>query len=256
MINDAPNGDQREIAIAAPPDSRRVFTPTAAYLNMLFVDHGIFRIAYPNLHRLGHQAWRSSQPAPHHIRALAGRGTRTVLNLRGERDCGSYFLERAACQRYGVELVNFHIRARRAPLPEEIKAAIALFDQMQYPMLMHCKSGADRTGLMSVLYLWLKEGVPLAEARRQQSLRFGYFRHGKAGILDLFFEHYVEDIAAPSGAVPRMGSRRLRSREANARIPFKDFCQPVGRSAVAKAIASPRGLDGQHEAAASIGLEF
>jgi len=46
---------------------------------------------------------------------------------------------------------------------------------------------------MSVLYLWLKEGVPLAHARRQQSPRFGYFRHGKAGILDLFFEHYVQD---------------------------------------------------------------
>jgi protein tyrosine phosphatase (PTP) superfamily phosphohydrolase (DUF442 family) len=193
VINNAPDGHQRDIAIATPPDSRKVFTPTAAYLNMLFVDHGIFRMAYLNLHRLGHKAWRSSQPAPHHIRALAGRGTRTVLNLRGERDCGSYLLEQAACQRYGVELINFHIRARRAPHPEEIKAAIALFDQMQYPMLMHCKSGADRTGLMSVLYLWLKEGVPLAEARRQQSPRFGYFRHGKAGILDLFFEHYVED---------------------------------------------------------------
>jgi hypothetical protein len=36
-------------------------------------------------------------------------------------------------------------------------------------------------------------------------------------------------------------------------IPSKDFCQPVGRSALAKAIAFPRGLDGQHEAGASFG---
>ena len=29
-------------------------------------------------------------------------------------------------------------------------------------MLMHCKSGADRAGMMSVLYRFLHEGVPLA----------------------------------------------------------------------------------------------
>ena len=33
-------------------------------------------------------------------------------------------------------------------------------------MLMHCKSGADRAGLMSVLYRHLHEGVPIEEAKR------------------------------------------------------------------------------------------
>lgn len=84
------------------------------------------------------------------------------------------------------------MRARRAPTREELKTAIELFDRIEYPMLMHCKSGAERTGLMSILYLLLKEGVPLAEARRQLSARYGYFRHTTAGILDLLFEHYAE----------------------------------------------------------------
>jgi protein tyrosine/serine phosphatase len=38
-------------------------------------------------------------------------------------------------------------------------------------MLIHRKSGADRAGLMSALYLDLKEGVPMAQAKRQLSLR-------------------------------------------------------------------------------------
>jgi protein tyrosine/serine phosphatase len=163
-----------------------------AYLDMLFVDHGIFRLAYLNLHRLGDRAWRSAQPTPHQIRALGRRGVRTIVNLRGERRCGSYFLEREACARYGIELVDFHMRSRKAPTREHIAAAVKLFDRIEYPMLMHCKSGADRTGLMSALYLFSREAVPLAEAKRQLSPLYGYFKWTRAGILDAFFERYLK----------------------------------------------------------------
>ena len=59
-------------------------------------------------------------------------------------------------------------------------------------MLVHCKSGADRVGLMSVLYLYLKEGVPLAEAKQQLSLRFGHFSQADTGVLDRVFDSYLE----------------------------------------------------------------
>jgi protein tyrosine phosphatase (PTP) superfamily phosphohydrolase (DUF442 family) len=160
---------------------------------MLFPDHGIFRLVYLNRHRLGARAWRSAQPAPHQIRALAQLGIRTIVNLRGERASGSYWLEEAACKRYGINLVNLAMRARRAPTRDELINAMALLDQIDYPMLVHCKSGADRTGLMSMIYVHLKEGAPMTIARRQMSLRFGYFRWTTAGILDLLCEHYVQD---------------------------------------------------------------
>jgi protein tyrosine/serine phosphatase len=173
--------------------SRQLFTRAGTYFDMLLVDHGIFRLAYLNWHRLGDKAWRSAQPAPHQIRAMARRGIRTIVNLRGERMCGSYRLERAACERHRIALVDFHIRARRPPSREELRATIELFERIEYPILIHCKSGADRTGLMSTLYSFFKEGVPLAQARQQLSPRYGYFRHTNSGILYLFFEHYLED---------------------------------------------------------------
>jgi len=40
----------------------------------LVLDHGVFRVAYLNQHRLGVHAWRSSQPAPHNIDGFARRG--------------------------------------------------------------------------------------------------------------------------------------------------------------------------------------
>lgn len=186
----------RQSLIASTPDwARAAFGPAASYLDMLFVDHGVFRLVYINRHRLGEHAWRSAQPAPHQIRALARQGIRTIVNLRGQSTCGSYRLEQEACRRYGVRLVNFQVRSRAAPSRDEIKGALDLFHRIEYPMLMHCKSGADRVGLMSVLYRFLKEGVPLEVAKRELSWRYGHFRQADTGILDYFFERYLQETA-------------------------------------------------------------
>lgn len=186
-------GGRQYLMERAPPWLYLTVGRVVQYLDMLFIDHGIFRLLYLNKHRLGDRAWRSAQPAPHNIRALARQGLRTIVNLRGERLCGSYWLERAVCKRHGIALVNFQVRSRSAPTREELRAARDLFDRIEYPMLMHCKSGADRVGLMSVLYRFLKEGVPLAEAKCELSLRYGHFCQADTGILDRFFERYLED---------------------------------------------------------------
>jgi len=177
----------------SPPWAKRVFGPAANYLDMLFVDHGIFRVVYLNRHRLGPHAWRAAQPAPFQIRGFAQEGIRTIVNLRGERMCGSYWLEREACRRHGIVLENFQVRSRAAPSRAELTGARDLLQRIEYPMLLHCKSGADRAGLMSVLYRHVKDGWPIERAIHELSFRFGHIRHASTGILDRFFERYVED---------------------------------------------------------------
>jgi len=179
----------------SPTWACRVLGPLTKRLDMLLVDHGIFRLLYLNKHRLGARAWRSAQPAPHQIRPMARRGLRTIINLRGERACGSYWTERDTCREHGVTLVNFQVRSREAPPRETIKAARDLFERIEYPVLMHCKSGADRAGLMSVLYLHFVERRPIEEARHQLAARFGHFRSADTGILDFVFERYLRDTA-------------------------------------------------------------
>ena len=184
---------RRRLIEVAPLWAHRLLGSIGCYFDMLFLDHGVFRILYVNQHRLGQRAWRSGQPAPHQIGALARRGLRTIVNLRGERLCGSYLLEKSIAERHGITLVNFKIRSRFAPGRADIRAAAELFERVEYPILLHCKSGADRAGLMSVLYRHLKEGVPIIEAKQQLSLRYGHFRRRKAGVLDHFFESYIDD---------------------------------------------------------------
>ncbi|MFW6027644.1 MAG: fused DSP-PTPase phosphatase/NAD kinase-like protein [bacterium] len=157
------------------------------------VDHGFLRAISPNLHRLSEKMYRSSQPAPYQIARLARRGIRTIVNLRGQRDCGSYYLELEACRKHGIELVNFRVKSREAPDRDTVYGARALFEQIEYPAVMHCKSGADRAGIASVLYLFLHEGRPMEEARRQLSWRYGHIRQSKTGVLDYFVERYLAD---------------------------------------------------------------
>ena len=165
-----------------------------AMLDMWLKDHGFIRDIYCNRHRISEQAWRSAQPAPHHLRDAKRAGIKTVLNLRGRRDtCGSYILEREACEKLGLRLVDFPIRSRGALEKETLKAAIGVFDTLDYPILMHCKSGADRAGFMAALYLFLREKRPLDEALGQLSLKYGHVRQAKTGVIDYFFRRFREE---------------------------------------------------------------
>ena len=169
-----------------------------AWANMVLVDHAFFRMAYLNLHRVSDSAWRSAQPTPYQIRALARRGVRTVVSLRGGQSFGSLPLEIEACRAEGLAFETFVLRSRAIPSRDELRALRALFARIEYPVLFHCKSGADRAGMMAALYLALHEGRTVAEARRQMGLRYGHVRQGRTGVLDAFFDAYERD--CPDGS--------------------------------------------------------
>lgn len=161
------------------------------HLESMFIDHAVFRLVYANHHAVTPVLFRSSQPSPLHIRRAAKAGIRTIVNLRGERDCASYTLEAEACAAAGIMLVDFPVSSRDAPRKETLHSARALFDSMAYPALIHCKSGADRAGFMAALYLLVKQGRPVAEALKQLHWRYGHFRQARTGVLDHFFELYA-----------------------------------------------------------------
>jgi protein tyrosine/serine phosphatase len=178
--------------LAPPAPSLTFHERFRAFFDMWLVDHGFIRDVYCNIHRVTDGVWRSAQPAPRHLRWAKRQGIRTIVNLRGRRDtCGSYILERDWCERLGLALVDFPIRSRSPLDRETLHAAARLFDQLEYPILMHCKSGADRAGFMATLYLFLHKNVPLRQAMKQLSLQYGHVKQAKTGVIDFFFERYL-----------------------------------------------------------------
>ena len=170
-----------------------------AMAHMLFADHGVFRTFFNTRSRLSDEMWRSSQPLPYQINSAARIGIRTIINLRGPSDTSFYRFEEEFAQRAGLTLINFVVYSREAPLPATVVAAKALFETIEYPALMHCKSGADRAGLMSALYLIFRKGASVADAKRQLSLRYGHVSQAKTGILDYFLQAYLDfDATTPT----------------------------------------------------------
>jgi len=179
--------------LAPPSPGLTKWERLRAFLDMWLVDHGFIRDIYCNIHPVAEGVWRSAQPAPRHLRWAKRHGIRTILNLRGRRDtCGSYILEREECARLGLILVDFPIRSRSPLDRETLRAAYSLFDDLEYPILLHCKSGADRAGFMSTLYLFMKAGVPLRQAMKKHlSLTYGHLKHAKTGVIDFFFHQFL-----------------------------------------------------------------
>lgn len=163
---------------------------TKLWLHAFFADHGFFRTFYNTGSRITPEAWRSSQPFPYQLAAAKRRGVRTVINLRGPSDSGSFRLEAEACRRLGLTLVNFVIASRDVPSRETLREAKHLFEAVEYPVLMHCKAGSDRAGLMAALYLIFRKGMDVSAAKRQLSLRFGHVRQSKTGMLDHILDTY------------------------------------------------------------------
>ncbi len=175
---------------------------------LIWQDHGFLRAAFSNLHQISPEMWRSNQPSPRKVREHAEkRGIRTILNLRGSSTKGYYLLEQEACEQAGITLIDFQVFSRDTPTKEALFAADELFRTIEYPALMHCKSGADRAGLMAVLYKLLREKVPFAEAVEQLSFKYLHIKHGKTGMLDAFFQAYADfnEGRAPDDWKPFLG---------------------------------------------------
>lgn len=162
-----------------------------AHRELVWGDHGFLRAKFRNLHQISDEMYRGNQPGPKDVKRYSEElGIKTIINLRGESTKGYYLLEKEACARHGVTLVDFQMFSRDTPTVEKILGARVLFEEIAYPAFMHCKSGADRAGIMSFLYMMLREKVPLEMAAEQLSFKYLHVKHGKTGVLDAFVDAY------------------------------------------------------------------
>jgi len=171
------------------------------WLNSLFVDHAVLRIAWRNWGVVeSGRLYRSNHPLPWQLEQAARRhGIASVLNLRGHRTkCGSDALSRAAAPRLGLVHADQPLESRGAPHKDRLQRLIHLYRTLPEPILIHCKSGADRAGLAAGVWRLL-QGHGAARAAQELTLRHGHFAAAKTGILDAFFAAYAQAEARGRG---------------------------------------------------------
>ncbi len=167
------------------PENRR-----KAQIYMLWFDHEVLRKRWTNLHQIAPGVFRSNQPTFERLEALKQQGIEDIVNLRGKSDAAHYLVEEDRCQSLGLRIHSIELNARSVPDKQHLKDLIELFRTLNGPFMMHCKSGSDRAGLASVIYLVTQKGEPLSKAKRMLSLRFLHLKLTKTGVLDYMLHQY------------------------------------------------------------------
>ena len=156
----------------------------------LWADEGVLRLFWTNFDQVAPGVFRANHGSPARIRRYARMELRTIVNLRGEQNLPTSLLSQEAAEELGIRVITLPMSARKPPRRDTILGLLDLFDRIERPFLLHCKSGADRSGLAAAIWLLHIEKRPMSEARAQLSLRYLHFRCTTTGVLDGFLDLY------------------------------------------------------------------
>jgi hypothetical protein len=140
------------------------------------------------------RVYRCAQPSPAQLEAaIQAHHIRTVVNLRGCCNPFPWYLDECrTTHRLGVCQEDVCLSAGRLPPATEIRRLVEVLDRAEYPLLFHCRRGADRTGLASAIALLLKTDASVPAAAAQLGPRYGHFAIGRPASLDGFLQLYQE----------------------------------------------------------------
>ena len=163
-----------------------------AHVHFQLMDHAFLRIFWNNFHKVSDGVYRANQPSPSHFKYYKKLGIRSVLSLRGRANQSYALFEEDCCKKLDLNLVYTPISSGSAPAPELLINIINVMRELPKPFVLHCKSGADRAGLVSALYLIVEKKRSVHEAKQQLSFKYLHLDFTKTGILDYIFGVFSE----------------------------------------------------------------
>jgi protein tyrosine phosphatase (PTP) superfamily phosphohydrolase (DUF442 family) len=138
------------------------------------------------------RVYRSAQLNDGTLRQIVkDRDIRTVINLRG---CCPQFLwyrqERETLEELGVAQMDINFSSTLVPSVTAMRQLVDTLSTCEYPVLLHCRRGADRTGLAAAVAVLLDSEANPGGARGQLSWRYGHVASGRSGDLHLVLDMY------------------------------------------------------------------
>ena len=174
------------------------------WLASLLVCAGVTPLAYGfvvweqgNFHVISEgKAYRSRQLGRDELtRYVDEYGIKSVLNLRGRNPGAMWYREEIlGAESLGLRQYDYGISANRDVPDRDVEGILAILREAPKPILIHCKSGADRTSLVAALYLYRIECRSRDEAERQLSVRYGHFPFfwNSTIAMDRAFQRYAQ----------------------------------------------------------------
>jgi tyrosine-protein phosphatase SIW14 len=104
-----------------------------------------------NFHKVDDHIFRGAQPTEEGIKSLAKLGVKMVIDLRGGED--HTLSEKGIVEAAGMRYLSVPMAGLSAPKDQQIAQVFeVLGNSAHWPVFVHCKRGADRTGTVVACY--------------------------------------------------------------------------------------------------------
>lgn len=130
---------------------------------------GQSRVGIENFDQVSSRLYRGAQPTTEGFRTLSSYGVKTVINLRDSDDA------REAERVHDAGMAYVHLPLDADKVTEaDAEHFLALLEESQGPVFVHCLVGRDRTGMAVAAYRVQVQGWTL-EAALQDMYAHGHF---------------------------------------------------------------------------------
>jgi protein tyrosine/serine phosphatase len=117
---------------------------------------------------------------------------KSILNLRGQNSGEQWYREELkVAMDHHVMHYDIPLSATSEPSGEDVQKLLSVFSEAPRPILIHCKAGADRSGLVGAMWKVVVDKEPKSEASKQLFILYGHFPIGGTSAMDRFFERWA-----------------------------------------------------------------
>ncbi len=124
---------------------------------------------------------------------------KTVINLRGASPNERWYKDELNVMRKNsVTHIDIGLSATRYVSPQKIDSIMGVAASATKPILVHCKRGADRTGLFCAAWKLKCQNTSIEKASKQLSIVYGHIYFpllSKTCLMDSSFNDYARIIA-------------------------------------------------------------
>lgn len=138
------------------------------------------------------RVYRAAQLSPKGLlESIHQRRIKTVLNLRGSNpDQAWYRAELETTVEAGAAQIDFPMSSDQWLSIEQARTLLEIIDTCDYPLLIHCEWGAERTGLIAAICGLLRPGSTLEDARREFSAYYLFLPMKDGLVMRGHFDRY------------------------------------------------------------------
>ncbi len=146
----------------------------------------------PNFHKVNDMVYRGAQPKSGGLELLKQLGIKTVVSLRD--DDARAKQEEAGARMAGLQYFNLPFERWGRPQNKEMEQVLSIINNpANQPVFVHCKHGADRTGVVIAVYRISHDGWTSQQATAEAK-RYG-LKPWQLGMKDYIHDFYKRQTA-------------------------------------------------------------